>query len=85
MAAADTILAFQLAPVTDIEAIPASPLGPSITIPFGTPLREIEERVINETLKHCGGVKEKAAKMLGVSSRTLQRRFSEKDERQTQE
>jgi two-component system response regulator HydG len=74
----DTIVAFQMAPVTDAESIPTTPIGPAITIPLGTPLSEIEDRVIEETLKHCGGVKEKAAKMLGVSSRTLQRRSSEK-------
>jgi transcriptional regulator with PAS, ATPase and Fis domain len=79
MATGDTILAFQIAPATDAEGLPSVPIGPSITIPLGTPLSKIEERVIAETLKHCEGVKEKAAKMLGVSSRTLQRRHAEQE------
>jgi two-component system, NtrC family, response regulator HydG len=48
--------------------------GSSVTIPVGTPLDKVEERLIAETLAQCGGDKEKAAKMLGVSSRTLYRR-----------
>ena len=80
MATTDRIEGFQIAPSTETEPLPVSEFGPSITIPLGTPLSEIEERVIQETLKQCGGVKEKAAKILGVSSRTLQRRFSEKEE-----
>jgi two-component system response regulator HydG len=80
MSTTDTIMGFQVTPATEVaDALPLSPLGASISIPLGTPLDQIEERVINETLKHCGGVKEKAAKLLGVSSRTLQRRSAEKE------
>lgn len=79
MASDDTVTGFHLAPTVEGEAVPANPMGPSITIPLGTPLSEIEERVIHETLRLCDGVKEKAAKLLGVSSRTLQRRFAEKE------
>ena len=42
-------------------------------------VHEAEERLIGETLNQCGGDKEKAAKMLGISSRTLYRRYA-KDE-----
>ena len=48
--------------------------GPSITLPIGIKLADAENRLINETLTVCAGDKEKAAKMLGVSSRTLYRR-----------
>ena len=48
--------------------------GSSVTIPVGTPLEKVEERLIAETLAQCGGDKDKAAKMLGVSARTLYRR-----------
>ena len=48
--------------------------GPSITLPIGIKLADAEDRLINETLTVCAGDKEKAAKMLGVSSRTLYRR-----------
>jgi DNA-binding NtrC family response regulator len=48
--------------------------GPSVTVPIGATLAEAEEVLIRETLKLVAGDKEKAAKMLGVSSRTLYRR-----------
>lgn len=48
--------------------------GPTITLPVGVTLAEAEERLIQDTLRQCGGDKEKAAKILGVSSRTLYRR-----------
>lgn len=52
----------------------AAPSGPSVTLPIGITLAEAEERLIQETLKQCVGDKEKAAKTLGISSRTLYRR-----------
>ena len=48
--------------------------GPAVTFPIGIKLADAEDRLISETLAVCGGDKEKAAKMLGVSSRTLYRR-----------
>ena len=48
--------------------------GPAVTFPIGTKLAEAEDRLIAETLKICNGDKERAAKMLGISSRTLYRR-----------
>ncbi len=48
--------------------------GSSLTMPVGTTLAQAEERLIAETLAQCQGDKEKAAKLLGVSSRTLYRR-----------
>jgi two-component system response regulator HydG len=70
----DTISSFILcAPLSG--ALPAAQAsGANVTIPLGTPLEKVEERLITETLTLCGGDKEKAAKMLGVSSRTLYRR-----------
>ena len=59
---------------------PSASFGPAVTIPVGTTLEEADNLLISETLNQCGGDKEKAAKMLGVSSRTLYRHFS-KDER----
>ena len=72
----DTITSFILcAPVPgSIPATGIQAYGPSVTIPLGTPLEKVEERLIAETLAQCGGDKEKAAKLLGVSSRTLYRR-----------
>ena len=48
--------------------------GPAVTFPIGTKLAAAEDRLIRETLAVCGGDKEKAAKLLGVSSRTIHRR-----------
>lgn len=72
----DTIHAFSL--VAAAGAAPAGTglqtLGTSVSIPVGTPLAQVEEKLIAETLTQCGGDKEKAARILGVSARTLYRR-----------
>jgi len=75
VAAGDTIQSFQLV-LLPLGSATGQSLGPSVTIPIGMPMVEAEERIINATLTHCGGDKEKAAKLLGISSRTLYRRFS---------
>ena len=49
----------------------------SITIPLGTPVEAIEQRLISETLKMTGGDKELAAKLLGISSWTIYRKLEE--------
>ena len=54
--------------------------GPSVTIPIGLPMAEAEDRIVAAALDQCGGDKEKAAKLLGISSRTLYRRFSKTEE-----
>ncbi len=75
VAPGDTIQSFQLVLLPPGSATDQS-LGPSVTIPIGLPMAEAEDRIINAALTHCGGDKEKAAKLLGISSRTLYRRFS---------
>jgi two-component system response regulator HydG len=75
VATGDTIQMFQLNPPPSASASGES-LGPSITIPIGLPMAEAEDRIIAAALNQCGGDKEKAAKLLGISSRTLYRRFS---------
>jgi two-component system response regulator HydG len=67
-----TIENFQL--ITGIRGGASAPTGPSLTLPIGIPLAEAEERLITETLRICGNDKEKTAKVLGISSRTLYRR-----------
>ncbi len=49
--------------------------GPGLTFHIGTPLSEIEMRVIRETLRHTGGDKRLAAKLLGIATRTIYRRL----------
>jgi two-component system response regulator HydG len=49
--------------------------GRSVTIPIGTPLEEIERRVIHETLRHTDGDKRLAAQLLGIATRTVYRKL----------
>ncbi len=46
-----------------------------VTFSIGTPLEEIEQKMIEETLKFAAGDKEAAAKLLGTSSRTIYRKI----------
>lgn len=47
----------------------------SIIIPLGTPMEKIEHKVITEVLSMTSGDKELAAKLLGISSRTIYRKL----------
>ncbi len=49
--------------------------GAPLTFAVGTPLADIEMRVIRETLRHTGGDKRLAAKLLGIAPRTIYRRL----------
>ncbi len=51
--------------------------APVISIPVGTPLSEIEHRVILETLRHTGGDKSAAARQLGIATRTIYRKLDQ--------
>jgi two-component system response regulator HydG len=55
------------------------------SIPFGTPLREIERKVIVETLKRSKGDKEVTAKLLGITPRTIYRKMNSLEEEEKQE
>jgi two-component system, NtrC family, response regulator HydG len=67
----------------DEDALPrevrdAAALGPddkTLSFSIGTPLSEIEMIVIRETLRHTGGDKRLAAKLLGIATRTIYRRL----------
>jgi two-component system response regulator HydG len=68
--------------VIDEDALPrevrdAAAGGPGLTFAVGTPLHEIEMRVIRETLRHTKGDKRLAAKLLGIATRTIYRRLAE--------
>jgi two-component system response regulator HydG len=47
----------------------------SLEFSIGTPLSEIENRVIRETLRHTKGDKSVAAQLLGISTRTIYRKL----------
>jgi two-component system response regulator HydG len=54
----------------------AAPRAPTqLTFEIGTPLDEIELRVIRETLRHTKGDKSVAAQLLGISTRTIYRKL----------
>jgi two-component system response regulator HydG len=48
-----------------------------LTISIGSPLHEVEQRLIRETLRHTGGDKTLAAQLLGISTRTIYRKLDE--------
>jgi two-component system response regulator HydG len=49
--------------------------GRSISVAIGTPLEEVERRLIFETLRHTKGDKRLAAQLLGIATRTIYRRL----------
>ena len=53
----------------------AAPTPRSLTFPIGTPLDEIKRTAILETLKHVGGDKELAARLLKIAARTIYRQL----------
>ncbi len=56
----------------------AAPRAPdSLEFPIGTPLEEVEQRLIRATLKHTSGDKRLAAQLLGISTRTIYRKLGE--------
>ena len=46
-----------------------------LVISIGTPLEEVEDRLIDETLRYTKGDKRLAAKLLGIATRTIYRRM----------
>jgi two-component system response regulator HydG len=53
----------------------AEPRVDAFAFPVGTPLSEVERRVIHGTLKHTAGDKQLAAQLLGISARTIYRKL----------
>jgi two-component system response regulator HydG len=58
----------------------SAPAPSALTIAMGTPLEEVESRLIRETLRHTKGDKSLAAQLLGISTRTIYRKLGETDE-----
>jgi two-component system, NtrC family, response regulator HydG len=65
---------------TDLQfahhAAPLAAASPGVAIPRGASIAEAEEILIADALERAGGDKEKAARLLGISARTLYRRTS---------
>jgi DNA-binding NtrC family response regulator len=62
-----------------------APTPSALTFSIGTPLEEVELRMIKETLKHAQGDKPLAAQLLGISTRTIYRKLGENEERPASE
>jgi two-component system response regulator HydG len=52
----------------------------SLTFAIGTPLTQVEQHMIRETLRRTGGDKALAAQLLGISQRTIYRKLEEMKE-----
>jgi two-component system response regulator HydG len=48
-----------------------------VSFEVGTPLKVVERRMIEETLRYCNGDKSLAASLMGITSRTIYRREAE--------
>ncbi len=64
----------------DVIVQASAPPPTALTVTIGTPLEEIEGRLIRETLRHTKGDKPLAAQLLGISTRTIYRKLGETDE-----
>ncbi|MCO5101425.1 MAG: sigma-54 dependent transcriptional regulator [Burkholderiaceae bacterium] len=62
------------APATTTHASAANG-RPALDIVVGTSIAEAERRLIVATVEHCGGHRERAAAMLGISAKTLYNRL----------
>ena len=68
-----------LADLPDAVANAAPRLPSELTFSIGTPLSEVEQRMIRDTLSHTGGDKSLAAQLLGISTRTIYRKLGENE------
>jgi DNA-binding NtrC family response regulator len=66
-----------VAPVAHAGTVVAEKPAGAISVPIGMPLNEVDRRLIFATLDVCGGVKKRAADMLGISLKTLYNRLEE--------
>ncbi len=55
------------------------PVGGAISVPLGTPLKDVEEMLIRKTLEATDGDKNMTAKLLGINSRTIYRKLDGKN------
>ncbi len=57
----------------------SAPVPSVLSFPIGTPLGEVEHRLIRETLAYTDGDKSLAAQLLGISTRTIYRKLGENE------
>lgn len=63
--------------IQDIIEVPSIPTEDGVFVPVGTTLRDAEDMIIQKTLKHTGGNRTKAAKILDIGLRTIRRKINE--------
>ncbi len=68
---------FQVSSQLPAPAIPAPSLAPNEIVPLliGATVGEIERELVLQTLARCGGNRTRAARVLGVSVRTLRNKI----------
>lgn len=73
------ILSDEVVDVQMLEPLPTSCHASEITlsIPVGTSLADVDRKLIFATMALCGGVKKRAADLLGISLKTLYNRLEE--------
>lgn len=69
----DVITSFWFTPPQAVTGRQSLVGGPMLYFPVGVTLQKVEDQFIEATLNYCEGDKERAARMLGISSRTLYR------------
>ncbi|MEB2311032.1 MAG: sigma-54 dependent transcriptional regulator [Sorangiineae bacterium] len=69
----------RLEDLPEVVAEAKSPAPTALTFSIGTPLEEVEHRLIRETLAHTAGDKSLAAQLLGISTRTIYRKLGEQE------
>ena len=67
----------RLEDLPDSVAQATAPPPDALSFPIGTPLDEVEMRMIRQTLKHTQGDKQLAAQLLRISARTIYRKLGE--------
>jgi two-component system response regulator HydG len=57
---------------------------PTISVPLGTSLKDVEELMIRKTLEATSGDKNMTAKLLGINSRTIYRKLDKRPEKEAE-
>ncbi len=69
--------ALSLADLPEVVAQADASAPDALQVAVGTPLADVEQRLIRQTLKHTAGDKTLAAQLLGISTRTIYRKLGE--------
>ncbi len=69
----------RISDLPDVIALATTPAPSVFSFALGTPLSDVEQRLIRETMKHTSGDKSLAAQLLGISTRTIYRKLGEMD------